>query len=252
MSVEKKNLFIICPIKEEGSLPRKRSDQLMRHIIKSVAESKYDIIRSDNASIPGRIDKQIINHLKNDDLVVCDLTDHNANVLYELAIRHAIRKPVILMGEKDTKPPFDLYSQRVISYDLTDPDKIEESKVELKKQIEAIEESKFIVDTPIEGTEPIYQERSPEESDIMPQLLNILKSTATRINNLEEKINLLMPKEKSSTSTSTFTTVTSTPYMGLTTVSPLFTSPPMLCMCQKCGAFGVKGSKCDRCGEIID
>ncbi len=246
MAQTKKVLFIICPIKEEGSPPRKRSDQLMRHIIKPVADEKYEVIRSDKDSTPGRIDRQIINHLRNDALVVCDLTDHNANVLYELAIRHAVRKPVVLMGEKDTRPPFDLYTQRVISYDLTDPDKITDSKEELKKQIDSIEESKFIVDTPIEGTEPIYNDKPVGREEILPQILNLLKRTSSRVSSLEDKIDIITQKEKI-----TSLTLGSTPYVGISTL-PSISTPFSIEVCKNCGMLGYKGNKCSHCGTEIE
>lgn len=72
------------------------------------------------------------------DLVVCDLTVHNANVFYELGIRHALRKKrTILIKGDPTKDgtPFDLLTDRYIAYDVANPG--------LSKQtlIEAIQES---------------------------------------------------------------------------------------------------------------
>ena len=91
-----KRLFIISPIGDPGSEIRDTSDKVRRHIIDPPAtERGYKTVRSDSISMPGRIDRQIVNHLMNDDLVVADLTDQNPNVFYELAIRHAVRKPVI-------------------------------------------------------------------------------------------------------------------------------------------------------------
>lgn len=72
------------------------------------------------------------------DLVVCDLTVHNANVFYELGIRHALRKKrTILIKGDPTKDgtPFDLLTDRYMAYDVANPG--------LSKQtlIEAIQES---------------------------------------------------------------------------------------------------------------
>ena len=44
----------------------------------------------------------------NAELVVADLTDHNPNVLFELGIRLAKEKPVVLIKAKDTGPIFDV------------------------------------------------------------------------------------------------------------------------------------------------
>jgi hypothetical protein len=58
------------------------------------------------------------------DLVICDITVHNANVFYELGIRHALRKKhtVLIRGEgsADTTP-FDLSTDRYLAYDIASP-----------------------------------------------------------------------------------------------------------------------------------
>src|SRR5262245_25743315 len=58
------------------------------------------------------------------DLVICDITVHNANVFYELGIRHALRKKrTILVKGRPTNDgtPFDLLTDRYTSYDINDP-----------------------------------------------------------------------------------------------------------------------------------
>ena len=88
--------FVIAPIDAEGSETRRRSDQVLNHIISPAAEEcGYETIRADNISEPGIITSQIIQHLLEDSLVIADLTGRNPNVFYELAIRHAIKKSVV-------------------------------------------------------------------------------------------------------------------------------------------------------------
>ena len=90
--------FIIAPIGAEDSEIRKRSDTVFKHIIEPVAqECGYKPIRADHISDPGIITDQIIEHIVKDPLGIVDLTGHNANVFYELAIRHATRKPSVQM-----------------------------------------------------------------------------------------------------------------------------------------------------------
>jgi len=93
--------FIIAPIREEDSEQRIRSDKVLKHIIKPAVE-KYELraIRADHISSPGMITSQIIQHILKDRIVIADLTDHNPNVFYELALRHAFRKPVIQIIQK--------------------------------------------------------------------------------------------------------------------------------------------------------
>jgi hypothetical protein len=66
------------------------------------------------------------------DLVIADISVHNANVFYELGIRHALRsRQTILIRARVTKPradrtaedevPFDLRTDRYLEYDHTNP-----------------------------------------------------------------------------------------------------------------------------------
>lgn len=89
--------FVVGPIGDEGSETRRRSDQLLRHIIEPAAkECGYaQIIRADHMPALGVITSQIIESLMDSPLVVADLTEHNPNVFYELAIRHALKKPIV-------------------------------------------------------------------------------------------------------------------------------------------------------------
>lgn len=58
------------------------------------------------------------------DVVVCDITVHNANVFYELGVRHALRKKhtVLIKGSPSADTtPFDLSTDRYLSYPVDDP-----------------------------------------------------------------------------------------------------------------------------------
>ncbi|MEO5733054.1 MAG: tetratricopeptide repeat-containing protein [Rubrivivax sp.] len=58
------------------------------------------------------------------DLVVCDITVHNANVFYELGVRHALRKKhtVMIKGDRSSDvTPFDLSTDRYLKYDAAQP-----------------------------------------------------------------------------------------------------------------------------------
>ena len=53
-------------------------------------------------------------------LVVVDLSFHNPNVFYELAIRHAARLPVVQIIRTSDRIPFDVNQMRTIPIDTTD------------------------------------------------------------------------------------------------------------------------------------
>lgn len=142
-----KKCFIISPIGEIGSDIRKRSDEILNHIIKPILkEHNYDVLRADEISDFGLITNQIIEHIVYDDLVICDLTSKNPNVYYELAIRHVVQKPIIQIIDEDEELPFDVINTRTIKINhktLTGADnakrKIKEYLVNLEKGITKIE-----------------------------------------------------------------------------------------------------------------
>jgi hypothetical protein len=63
------------------------------------------------------IHSTIVNSLLDADLVVCDLTDHNPNVLFELGMRMHHDKPVALVQAEGTTRIFDVDNVlRVLAY----------------------------------------------------------------------------------------------------------------------------------------
>jgi hypothetical protein len=150
-STEKpKTCFVIAPIGADGSADRVRSDQVLKHIIgPSVRECGYDPIRADQISEPGLITSQVIQHIVEDPLVVADLTGRNPNVFYELALRHAIKKPVVQIIHSTETIPFDVAASRTVHVDHRDLDSVARAKEEIVRQIRAVEKNPLDVDTPI-------------------------------------------------------------------------------------------------------
>jgi hypothetical protein len=147
---KKKICFVIAPIGEEESEVRKRSDQILKHVIEpAVTECGYEAIRADKIEKPGVITSQVIQHVVEDQLVIADLTGHNPNVFYELAIRHALRKPFIQMIQKGEKIPFDVVGTRTIYIDHHNLDSVGEAKEGITGQIKSLEQDASQIETPI-------------------------------------------------------------------------------------------------------
>lgn len=60
---------------------------------------------------------RIIRHLVESDLVLCDLSQHNPNVLFELGVRTSINKPVALVKDNHLGLPFDIQGLNTHHYD---------------------------------------------------------------------------------------------------------------------------------------
>jgi len=147
---ERKTCFVIAPIGEPESETRKRSDQILKHVIRPAAqECGYDTKRADEISEPGIITSQVIQLIVNAPLVIADLTDRNPNVFYELAIRHALKKPLVQIIRKGEALPFDVAATRTIAVDHHDLDSVATAKKEIVKQIKAVEKDPSRMDTPV-------------------------------------------------------------------------------------------------------
>jgi hypothetical protein len=84
-------------------------------------EAGVDVIRADEETLGGIIHKPMYERLLLAEIVVADLTLANANVFYELGIRHAARpRSTILIHAKIGQLPFDVAPIRAIPYPLDD------------------------------------------------------------------------------------------------------------------------------------
>jgi len=128
--------FVISPIGEPDSPVRKRSDQVLKYIIKPAAEEcGFTTLRADEIPQPGIITSQVIQHIIEADMVVADLTGRNPNVFYELAIRHAIRRPYVQLIDQNEPLPFDVAGIRTIQFNYQDLESADFAKSEIIKQM---------------------------------------------------------------------------------------------------------------------
>lgn len=65
----------------------------------------------------GNIVASILEELEDAYVVLADLTDHNANVFYELGVRHSLKDRTILLAQRSDEIPFDLQAYAYHVYD---------------------------------------------------------------------------------------------------------------------------------------
>ena len=102
------------------------------------------------------------------DVVVCDMTIHNANVFYELGIRHALRKKrsVRIRGAPVAdEVPFDNLTDRYLAYDVDKPDAALQQLTDTLTATLASERT----DSPIFKMLPALPEVDPASVQILPQ-----------------------------------------------------------------------------------
>jgi len=124
-----------------------------------------DIVESGNI----RVD--MFRRLLTADLVVADLSIHNANVFYELGIRHALRDHGTLMLRSDGDAfPFDLQTDRYFVYDKNNPAASVAGLTASLRAIEAKAQTDFDAkDSPVFTSLPKLKEPEPWLFNPVPQ-----------------------------------------------------------------------------------
>ncbi|MBP0725547.1 hypothetical protein J5Y03_10140 [Bacillus sp. RG28] len=179
---ENKKCFIITPIGGENTEIRRAAEGIIDSVLQPVLdELGFDVFVAHRMYNTGSITKQVLSKILTDDLVIANLTGLNPNVMYELAVRHAVRKPLVQICEYGTKLPFDINEERTIFY-TNDMAGVVEVKNRFESMvIEAMKDS--------QPDNPIY--RASTETTILqevekqnPEAFNILK----RMDELEARI----------------------------------------------------------------
>lgn len=76
--------------------------------------------RADNIWKNDAIIEDIVDLIDKAFLVVCDLTDSNPNVFYELGVAHAFGRHTVIIGQNVKDIPFDISHLRYIPYENTE------------------------------------------------------------------------------------------------------------------------------------
>ncbi len=109
--------FVVTPIGSDESNTRRSAQGVIDSVIRPVLRGLgYKLEVAHEMFQAGSITTQVIKLLLEADMVVANLTELNPNVMYELAVRHAVRKPIVAIVEKGTRLPFDLAEERTLFY----------------------------------------------------------------------------------------------------------------------------------------
>ncbi len=115
---KKPKAFIIMPFVEKlEARPTGFFKEVLRSLLTPAGVAAGFVVETANRQGSDVIQSTIVNDLLEADLVVADLTDHNPNVLFELGVRIAEDKPVVLVKATGTGRIFDVDNMmRVYEY----------------------------------------------------------------------------------------------------------------------------------------
>jgi hypothetical protein len=150
MSIPK--CFVIGPIGDklapQGAPARIAYEEALdvyeKVIVPACETNELEPIRADQIAVAGEITQQIVRHLREDDLVIADISGGNPNVMYELGLRHATAKATIQIGEYG-QIPFDVAGVRTVQFSRS-PLGLIDARKELERAVTA---------ALLEGTDPL-------------------------------------------------------------------------------------------------
>lgn len=109
--------FVIMPISDPDGYDAGHFLRVYQDILKPACEQAgLKPIRGDEVRATNFIVVDIIQRLLEAPIVLCDLSNRNPNVLFELGLRQAFDKPVVLVQEEGTPRIFDVSGLRITNY----------------------------------------------------------------------------------------------------------------------------------------
>lgn len=120
----------------------------------AIEQADMEPIRADEETVNGIIHKPMYERLILCDYAVADLTTANANVFYELGIRHTVKPfTTITIFAKDSKLPFDVNFLRCLPYSYDKANKLTSLEEDTKALAQKLLKAKKDKDT----DSPVYQ-----------------------------------------------------------------------------------------------
>lgn len=148
MSTVRPLCFVLMPFgkKSDGAGATVDFDAVYRELIApAIAVAGLEPIRADEEMAGGIIHKPMFERLILCEYAVADLTTANANVFYELGVRHAVRpRTTVSLFAGQSRLPFDVAPLRALPYRLTPagaPDGVEATRDALVTRLREARES---------------------------------------------------------------------------------------------------------------
>lgn len=113
MMKESKNFentcFVIMPISDPSGYEPGHFTKVYEQIFKpAIEEAGYTSFRVDENMLSDSILLNIFDAIQSCPMALCDLSSRNPNVLYELGLRQAYDKPVVMVKDEKTEKIFDV------------------------------------------------------------------------------------------------------------------------------------------------
>lgn len=187
-----------APFGSEERLRYERAIEIWDYVIEPACQALgIQPVRADRIDESGEITEQVCQRLRDDDLVIADVTEGNPNVMYELGMRHTKNKLTLQIGERG-KLPFDIAAIRTIQFVRTETGLVE-AREGLQRAIRTgiergsqpvtatrvwlelnspIPEMSEIVETEEQDEEPGFLDMLAEAEEALPLLARVAEELA--------------------------------------------------------------------------
>lgn len=132
VTAKKKTCFVMMPIADHPDYESGHFNRVYDYLIEPACKAAgFEPSRADKTKASNMIMFDILKKIVECDMAICDLSSKNANVFYELGLRHAFNKKTILITDGIEKAPFDIASFRYVNY--TPSLRVDTVKIEIEK-----------------------------------------------------------------------------------------------------------------------
>ena len=107
---------LIMPIAGIDGCSAEHWEEVRTIIREALPSSEYQVDLVSDSNEVGIIQNRIVNNIYKSDIVVCDVSGKNPNVMFELGMRLAFDKPTIIIKDENTNYSFDTANIEHINY----------------------------------------------------------------------------------------------------------------------------------------
>ena len=107
---------IIMPISSIEGCPKEHWADVKNILSDAIKDAGFEAHLVSDADDSGIIQKRIVQNLYHNEMIVCDVSCKNANVMFELGMRLAFDKPTIIVMDNMTQYAFDTAPIEHLSY----------------------------------------------------------------------------------------------------------------------------------------
>jgi len=172
--------------------------RVYEHLIKPACiKAGYTPHRADLVAASNYIIIDILRKIVESDLVICDLSGRNPNVLYELGVRQAFNLPTVLIKDHITPRIFDIQGLRCVDYGHSlRIDEVQKEQDSIRNAVAETAEKPNDFNSMIQllGVSPAVLPQRVELSNDTSVILQSLKNISSRLAEIEASPTRNIPK----------------------------------------------------------